>query len=156
MQNFRNTMPTMSESVFVKPCLKEKNILSLCPTLLLKHLNFLDVPPFSFRVQGVSGKTFPLLALRAGDRTGEGTKLCWVSAPDAAAAEEPRVGDLFPALEVTLEHVGVSDGELGARWDGDLGLQHKQHVLLGTWQLGRGQSEFTPLQLSGHPQMMRA
>ena len=47
-----------------------------------------------------------------------------VPAPDAAAAEVPRVRDLFPALEMALEHVGVADGELGAGGDGDLGLQH--------------------------------
>ena len=60
----------------------------------------------------------------ADDGAGEAAHLAGVRAPRAAAAEEPRVGDLFPALEMALEHVGVADGELSAGGDGDLSLQH--------------------------------
>ena len=77
----------------------------------------------------------------AGHGTGQRAQLPRVLAPDTAAAEIPRVRNLFPALEMTLEHVGVADGQLCTSGDGDLGLQHSTHVQLGQLaRVIRGQS----------------
>ena len=62
------------------------------------------------------------LALGTGDSTGIGSQLCGVRAADTRATEEPSVSNLFPPLEVTLEDMGVADGELCTLGDGNLSL----------------------------------